>query len=181
MCSVRRRIVPDNLTFHPGAHTMSSAILDPVLLPEVRVDEPVTISAAAGLLGITVDTVRYYEKEGIAPAPDRGQDGWRRYDTAALSWLAGTVMLRGTGMSVQEMREYAAAYRAGADDAERLALLERHHATVLARQAEVQRHLAALERKIDAYRRTIAARRHETAQSTGPSMSGRSHPAQAEG
>ncbi|MDD9151490.1 MerR family transcriptional regulator [Plantibacter flavus] len=127
-----------------------------MLLPEVHVDEPVTISVAAELLGTTVDTIRYYEKEGIAPAPGRGPDGWRRYDTAALSWLAGTVMLRGTGMSVQEMREYAAAYRAGADDAERLALLEEHHAAVLDRQAEVQRHLAALERKIAAYRQAIA-------------------------
>lgn len=129
-----------------------------MLLPEVRVDDPVTISVAAEMLGITVDTIRYYEKEGIAPAPERGSDGWRRYDTSALSWLAGTVMLRGTGMNVQEMREYASAYRAGADDAERLALLERHHATVLERQAEVQRHLGALERKIDACRQTIAAR-----------------------
>lgn len=129
-----------------------------MLLPEVRVDDPVTISVAAEMLGITVDTIRYYEKEGIAPAPERGSYGWRRYDTSALSWLAGTVMLRGTGMNVQEMREYASAYRAGADDAERLALLERHHATVLERQAEVQRHLGALERKIDAYRQTIAAR-----------------------
>ncbi|KQS08982.1 hypothetical protein ASG04_08765 [Curtobacterium sp. Leaf183] len=128
-----------------------------MLLPEVHVDEPVTISVAADLLGVTVDTIRYYEKEGIAPAPDRGPDGWRRYDTAALSWLAGTVMLRGTGMSVHEMREYAAAYRAGADDAERLALLEQHHATVLERQAEVQRHLAALERKIAAYRQAVAS------------------------
>ncbi|WP_420365556.1 MerR family transcriptional regulator [Curtobacterium sp. L3-7] len=118
-------------------------------------DEPVTISEAAGLLGITVDTIRYYEKEGIAPAPPRGPDGWRRYDSAALSWLAGVVMLRGTGMNVQEMREYAAAYRAGANDAERLALLERHHATVLARQKELQQHLAALERKIAAYQHQV--------------------------
>ncbi|TPG03960.1 MerR family transcriptional regulator [Curtobacterium flaccumfaciens] len=135
-----------------------------MLLPEVHVDEPVTIGAAAALLGITVDTIRYYEKEGIAPAPDRGQDGWRRYDTAALSWLAGTVMLRGTGMNMQEMREYAAAYRVGADDAARLTLLEQHHAAVLIRQVEVQRHLAALERKIAAYRKVIAA--------TGTQMAG---------
>lgn len=128
-----------------------------MLLPKIHVDEPVTISVAADMLGVTVDTIRYYEKEGIAPAPARGPDGWRRYDTAALSWLAGTVMLRGTGMNVQEMREYAAAYRAGADDAERLALLEQHHAAVLERQAELLRHLAALERKIDTYRQTIAA------------------------
>jgi DNA-binding transcriptional MerR regulator len=63
-------------------------------------------------------------------------------------------------MTVHEMREYAAAYRAGAD--ERLALLEQHHAAVLERQAEVQRHLAALERKIAAYRQTVAATRAAT-------------------
>jgi DNA-binding transcriptional MerR regulator len=156
--SVHRRVDPDILTLDPGVHTMSSGRLRRMLLPEVHVDEPVTISAAADMLGITVDTIRYYEKEGIAPAPARGSEGWRRYDTSALSWLAGTVMLRGTGMNVQEMREYAAAYRAGADDAERLALLEQHHAAVLERQAEVQWHLGALERKIVAYRQTIAAR-----------------------
>ncbi len=72
-------------------------------------------------------------------------------------------MLRGTGMSVREMREYAAAYRAGADDAARLTLLEQHHAAVLIRQAEVQRHLAALERKIAAYREVIAVTRRSAA------------------
>lgn len=128
-----------------------------MLLPQVRTDEPVTISAAAELLGITVDTIRYYEKEGITPAPRRGHDGWRRYDTSALSWLAGVVMLRGTGMSVQEMRAFAAAYRSGAGERERLALLEAHHAVVLERQAELHRHLAALERKIESYRSAIAA------------------------
>ena len=129
-----------------------------MLLPTVPITDPVTISAAAELLGITVDTIRYYEKEGIAPAPDRGPDGWRRYDERDLAWLAGVVMLRGTGMSVAEMREYAAAYRAGADDEQRLALLRSHHETVLARQAEVRRHLDALERKIAAYERQVDGR-----------------------
>ena len=129
-----------------------------MLLPTVPITDPVTISAAADLLGITVDTIRYYEKEGIAPAPDRGPDGWRRYDERDLAWLAGVVMLRGTGMSVAEMREYAAAYRSGADDEQRLALLRSHHETVLARQAEVRRHLDALERKIAAYEQQLDGR-----------------------
>lgn len=130
-----------------------------MILPAVTTREPLTISAAADLLGITVDTIRYYEKEGIAPAPARGPDGWRRYDSASLSWLAGAVMLRGTGMTVREMREYAAAYRAGANDSERLALLEHHRTAVLAQQEELHRHLAALERKIDAYKSAINAQR----------------------
>jgi len=127
-------------------------------LPDVNTatGTALTISAAADALGITVDTIRYYEKEGIAPAPRRGGDGWRRYDQSALTWLAGVAMLRGTGMNVKEMKEYAAAYRAGSSDEERLALLEQHRTAVLARLAEVNRHLSALERKIDAYRQAIS-------------------------
>lgn len=117
-----------------------------------------TISAAADVLGITVDTIRYYEKEGIAPAPERGSDGWRRYDHAALTWLAGVAMLRGTGMNVREMKEYAAAYRAGSNEEERLTLLEQHRAAVIERLAEVSRHLTALEQKIDAYKQVISAK-----------------------
>lgn len=113
------------------------------------------IGDAAVAVGITIDTIRYYEKEGIAPAPARGSDGRRRYDKAALTWLSGVVMLRGTGMNIREMREYAAAYRNGADDRERLALLEAHHAAVLARRAEVDHHLAALNDKIAAYRERV--------------------------
>lgn len=131
-----------------------------MLLPNIQASEPMTISAAADLLGITVDTIRYYEKEGIAPAPGRSADGWRRYDEKSLAWLTGVAMLRGTGMNVAEMREYAAAYRAGATDEERLALLEKHHEAVIARQTEVRRHLDALERKIEAYKGAIRRNDH---------------------
>ncbi|MCS5716461.1 MerR family DNA-binding transcriptional regulator [Herbiconiux sp. CPCC 205716] len=106
-----------------------------MLLSDVPSVEAVTISAAADLLGVSVDTIRYYEKEGIAPSPARGPDGWRRYDAADLPWRAGVIMLRGTGMNVREMREYAAAHHAGAHDEERSALLERHHTVVLAQHA----------------------------------------------
>lgn len=122
------------------------------LTPSSDTGAPLTISGAAHELGITVDTIRYYEKEGIAPAPGRGPDGWRRYDADALSWLAGVVMLRGTGMSVQEMREYASAYRTGSTPQERLAMLEGHRETVMARLEDIHRHLAALDAKIARYR-----------------------------
>lgn len=122
-------------------------------------DAGLTISEAADVLGTTVDTIRYYEKEGIAPAPGRGPSGWRRYDASSVSWLAGVLMLRGTGMNIQQMREYAAAYQAGASAEDRLALLEQHHEAVLDRLADINLHLTALERKIDAYREAVRSGR----------------------
>ena len=56
-----------------------------MLLPEVHVDEPITISAAAELLGITVDTIRYYEKEGsrrLLSVGGMGGDGMTRRRSA---------------------------------------------------------------------------------------------------
>ena len=51
----------------------------------------------------------------------------------------------------------AAALRAGADHTERLALVDQLRALVLDRQAKTRRHLAALERKLDACRQIIVA------------------------
>lgn len=115
-----------------------------------------TIGGAARALGTTIDTIRYYEKEGISPPPARGPDGRRRYDETAIAWLSGVVMLRGTGMNVQQMKQYAAAYQRGATEQERLALLEDHRATVVAQMAEVERHLAALDTKIARYRQLVS-------------------------
>ncbi|WP_370190245.1 MerR family transcriptional regulator [Aeromicrobium sp.] len=111
-----------------------------------------TISAAAEALGTTVDTIRYYEKEGIALSPERGPDGWRRYGDADLAWLSGVLMLRGTGMTIGEIRAYAQRYRAGATRSELLGLLLEHREAVTERMAEVQRHLTALDAKIAWYR-----------------------------
>ena len=118
--------------------------------------EGVTIGAAADLLGLTVETIRYYEREGLTLTPTgRTPDGWRRYTEPDLAWLAGVVMLRGTGMTMRELREFSAAYRSGSSEHERLALLEAHRTRVLAQLAETHRHLRALDHKIDAYRRAL--------------------------
>ncbi len=61
-------------------------------------------------------------------------------------------MLRGTGMSIAQMREFAAVYRASGDERERLRLLEEHREIALARLEETRRHLVALDVKIAAYR-----------------------------
>ncbi|MEW2547208.1 MerR family transcriptional regulator [Streptomyces sp. NPDC047002] len=133
--------------------------MDGVPLPTVPEAGPegVPVGRAAELLGTTVDTIRYYEREGLTlTRPRRDPGGRRGYGTRDLAWLAGLAMLRGTGMTIQEIREYAAAYRAQTSVAERLGLLEAHRDRVVARLEETTRHLAALERKIDAYRAVSA-------------------------
>ena len=43
-----------------------------------------TIAEAARRAGVTADTVRYYERRGVLPAPARAANGYRRYTAASV-------------------------------------------------------------------------------------------------
>lgn len=118
------------------------------------------IAAAAERLGLTVDTLRYYEKDDLLlRAVPRSASGHRRYDEPDLRWIELITRLRSTGMPIRDVRRYAALVRAGAgNEAERLALLEAHREHVLAQLAEVTAHLSAIDYKIGLYTDTLLER-----------------------
>ncbi|MET4225692.1 MerR family transcriptional regulator [Oerskovia enterophila] len=112
-----------------------------------------TIAEAAASSGLTVHTLRYYERDGLMlDAVERAPSGHRRYTARDLDWLVLLTRLRGTGMPIREVRAYADLVRAGqGNEAERLRLLHAHRERVRAELAAVQEHLEAIERKIDVY------------------------------
>ncbi|WP_052852259.1 MerR family transcriptional regulator [Streptomyces avicenniae] len=130
--------------------------MNELIVPEVPVEVPdggLSIGDAATACGLSIDTLRYYEREGLTLSPaQRNAAGQRRYGADDLRWLAGLVMLRGTGMRIGDIRRYTELARRPGTEAERLAILERHREHVLARMAQTGAHLAAVERKIAAYR-----------------------------
>jgi DNA-binding transcriptional MerR regulator len=118
--------------------------------------EGLTISAAAEVSGLSVDTLRYYEKEGLTlHRPGRSSSGQRRYTEENVRWLATLVMLRKTGMPIRDIKRFVELYRTDGSEADRLAILEDHRAHVLDDLAEVQTHLAAINRKIDYYKTVV--------------------------
>jgi DNA-binding transcriptional MerR regulator len=48
---------------------------------------PLTVSQLAERAGVRADTVRYYERVGLLPAPARSPAGYRTYDEAAVERL----------------------------------------------------------------------------------------------
>jgi DNA-binding transcriptional MerR regulator len=112
-----------------------------------------TIAEAAARTGLTTHTLRYYERDGLMLHDvDRSASGHRRYDDRDLAWIDLLTRLRGTGMPISDVRRYAALVRAGeGNELERLDLLRTHRQRVLARLAEVQEHLGAIDRKIGIY------------------------------
>jgi DNA-binding transcriptional MerR regulator len=115
-----------------------------------------TISAAAELSGLSVDTLRYYEKEGLTlHRPQRSSSGQRRYTRQNVAWLGTLVMLRKTGMPIRDLRRFVELYRQKDSEPQRLAILQTHRLHVLEQLDEVQTHLAAINNKIDYYKTRI--------------------------
>lgn len=114
--------------------------------------EGLSISGAAEMSGLSVDTLRYYEKEGLSlHRPERSASGQRRYTEADVRWLGTLVMLRRTGMPIRDIRRFVDLYRVDDSEPERLAILQAHREHVLEQLTEVQTHLAAINHKIDYY------------------------------
>ena len=118
-----------------------------------------SIAEAARRTGVSVHTLRYYERAGLVVTPvNRTQSGRRRYHAEDLKWIGICTKLRSTGMPIKAIRRYAQLVSAGpGNEQERLALLEAHRADVTARLAEVQEHLKLIDHKIDVYRGRVAA------------------------
>ncbi|SIP89551.1 MULTISPECIES: MerR family transcriptional regulator [unclassified Bosea (in: a-proteobacteria)] len=110
--------------------------------------------------GLSVHTIRYYERIGLLPYADRDRSHQRDYDAAILVWIEFLGRLKTTGMPIREMLLYAALREKGpVTGAERRSLLEKHREHVRARIAELGACLLVLDTKIagyaDAEKRTL--------------------------
>jgi DNA-binding transcriptional MerR regulator len=132
--------------------------------PRPETDKPIpqaglSIAEAARRTGVSVHTLRYYERAGLAVTPpDRTTGGRRRYQRLDLEWITVCTRLRATGMPIKTIRRYAQLVSAGhGNEQERLALMEAHRADVLAKLDELQENLQLIDHKIDVYRGRVAA------------------------
>jgi DNA-binding transcriptional MerR regulator len=87
-----------------------------------------------------VETIRYYERIGLLPAPGRTAGNYRNYNAAHLDHLGFIRRARELGFSVADVREL-------------LGLSERRESSCAAVDRLVGRHLATVEQKIAALKR----------------------------
>ena len=110
------------------------------------------ISELAQQSGLSAHTIRYYERIGLLPRPDRNQSGHRDYDASILTWIEFLDRLKETGMPIRDMLRYAALREQGVGtEAERGAMLIAHRARVRAHVADLQACLLVLDTKIAGY------------------------------
>ncbi|MFD7311413.1 MerR family transcriptional regulator [Promicromonospora sp. NPDC059942] len=104
---------------------------------------------AAEVSGFSIDTLRYYEREGILRPIARTSGGHRTYTQDDLGWLDLVHCLRDTGMPIADVKRYAELSLDEATLAARVALLEEH-------DRRVQESIDALRTQQDRLREKIS-------------------------
>ncbi|MDE7170226.1 MAG: MerR family transcriptional regulator [Mucispirillum sp.] len=106
--------------------------------------------------GLSIDTLRYYEKEKLL-TPQRDFNDRRVYCEADIRWVEFIIRLKETGMPLKEIRRYAR-LRAKGDCTmnERLEMLIAHKANLEAQIEKLNEHNKRLDDKIKYYRDEIS-------------------------
>jgi len=67
-----------------------------------------TIGALARQAGVAIDTIRFYEREGLLPPPERRASGYREYDGGAVARVRFIRRAKDLGFKLEEIRELLA-------------------------------------------------------------------------
>ena len=94
-----------------------------------------TIGVVAKRVGVAIDTIRYYEREGLLPEPQRRASGYRSYGEGAIVQLRFIRRAKQLGFTLEEIREL-------------LALSTDRRRGVKAVKQRAQLRLAAIEQRI---------------------------------
>jgi DNA-binding transcriptional MerR regulator len=96
-----------------------------------------TVLALAREVGVSADTIRYYERAGLLPEPHRTATGYRQYGPAAVDRLRFIQGAQRLGLRLREIRDLLAVRDTGVCPCEPAGQLLRRHIAELA--AEVDR------------------------------------------
>jgi DNA-binding transcriptional MerR regulator len=105
-----------------------------------------TIGDLAEATGTKVETIRYYERIGLLPAPDRTSGNYRAYGKSDLGRLSFILRARALGFGLQQVRELLGLSDQKQRSCEAVDVIARDHL------ADVDRKLAdlkALRRELD--------------------------------
>ncbi|GGG71843.1 MerR family transcriptional regulator [Paenibacillus radicis (ex Gao et al. 2016)] len=117
----------------------------------MREEPTFTIKQIAKQIGISEDTIRYYEKIALLPRADRKDNGHRVYRQEDIDTIRLLACLKKTGMPLAEMQPFLAV-SADADPADYPELVEHlrnHRENIIAQIASLQEVVDFIDMKLD--------------------------------
>ena len=99
--------------------------------------------------GVNVETLRYYERRGLLPPPDREPSGHRRYDEDTVRFLRAIKEAQAVGFTLTEIGEYLRAARRSEKPSETLRI------RMASKIDEIDTRIAGLRRMRDELARVV--------------------------
>jgi len=117
------------------------------------------IGEVARQTGLSVHTLRLYERAGVLAGPvERDTAGRRVYSEWDIAWLGNCVLFRASGMSLAALAELARLVGEGpGNEADRLELLRAHRERVREQMTQLTDCLMLIDAKVAAYEEHLAA------------------------
>ena len=101
-----------------------------------------TIKQVSEMTGLSVPTLRFYDKEGLLPELQRKESGYRIFSEEDLYSIELIECFKQSGMQIREIRHF-------------MALVKQGDASLEERLAICQRHVKRLEEKMEDLRRAL--------------------------
>ena len=121
-----------------------------------------TIKYVCEKLGLSVHTVRHYCDMGLVPSLRHDENGNRLFDEEAVNWLQAAVFLRGSGLSIPDIRRYFELCQQGIDTLpERQNILVQLRDRARREQKAAQERAECLERRIAMCQETLDGQRED--------------------
>ena len=110
------------------------------------------ISDVAKQTGLSIHTLRYYEKEGVLKNIHRNPSGRREYDHRDLEWLTWIKRLKSTGMPLNQIKEFSSLRQQGDHTLHlRQQILTEHSKTLIGEIKRLNKELEIVKYKIELY------------------------------
>ncbi len=115
-------------------------------------DAELTPADMSARTGVSIDTLRYYEREGLLQNVARAESGHRRYSNADVLWVEVLRCLRETGMTIEHLRHYCELGAQGSHtEPERRRMLTEHRQLVESQISERVEALRLIDHKLSFY------------------------------
>jgi DNA-binding transcriptional MerR regulator len=115
--------------------------------------------------GISVDTLRYYERIGLIPPVNRNKSGIREYSEIDLKRVEFIKCMRSAGLPIEVLVEYIRLVQQGDQTIEaRKEILKEQWEQILAKMEEMQKTLDMLDHKIKIYENAVLKKEKEIIQ-----------------
>lgn len=115
--------------------------------------------------GLSVDTLRYYERVGLIPPVHRKEGGIRDYDELDLQRVDFIKCMRGAGLPVEVLIDYMELVQQGDKTIEaRKEILIEQRNLLAAKMEEMQKTMDRLNYKIEVYEKALLKKEKEMIQ-----------------